>query len=276
MSQHRERLQAVKQEHLGATHIFDMGHLLDVNHHTYIGSDVGLRLVREAHDLQRRLGLFLPHPRTSFINRVEKPGVAWSIYVAYAQQDNDFILTYQFLYNSRPKRWSWLGMSMIDRHTPHAPPAPATERPELRATVILDTALVPGQRHEDVAVGTLLESAMLLLQKGDTVIVEPAPWWPAGEPAKPKAYETRNPSVSVVHVNTPRLIVRPPRDDDGSGEKRRPHFVRAYLSRHGDKIRMTRSFVRPRGSNPSIVSKVIKIDLPPLEGEKNHAIKQDG
>lgn len=266
MARYREKLRSIRQEHLGASHIFDLHHLLDINHHAYIGNDVGLTLAREAHSLQRTIGLFLPHPQTSLIVRVEKPGSGWSIFLIYAQEQNDLVQMHLFLHYSRPtKRWAWLGTSVVDRHTPHVPPTPPNEQPQFRATVVVDTGLIPNQRHEDVAVGNPLKAIMLLLQKSDTIIVEPAPWWPADAPAKPKAYETQNPSVSVVRVNTPRIIVQPPRSDDGSGAQVRPHHVRSHLRRRGNKIIQVRAHSKPRNLAAKAVPKAVKIDTP-LDG----------
>jgi hypothetical protein len=258
MLRYRERMP--RQEHLGASHVFDLGHLLDINHHSYIGNDVGLALVQEAHSLQRTIGLFLPHPQTSLIVRVEKPESGWSVYVIYAQELDDLIQMNLFVHYSQPtKKWAWVGTSVIDRHAPHVPPTPPNEQPQFRATIVIDTDLVPNQRHEDVIVGNPLKAIMLLLQKSDTIIVEPAPWWSVDEPAKPKAFETANPSVSIVRVNTPRIIVRPPRSDDGSGAKVRPHDRRAHLVRRGRKI-IWRKESKVNGGAEAAVAKVVKID----------------
>jgi hypothetical protein len=261
MTQYREQVQSVRQDHLGDSHVYDLDHLLDVNHIAFIGNDVGIELVLEAHDLQRTVGLFLPQPRTIFIFRVRK-SEGWTIYVLYSQEQDGIIMTHLFLYNSNPKGWSWVGMSAIDRHTPHVPPA-VGKYPRFSATVVVDTGMVPARREEDAAVGNLLIGIMVLLKKSDVVVITPAPWWPANAPAKPKAFETPNPSVSVVRVNTPRLLVRPPRDDDGSGAEVRPHHVRSHLRRRGNKVIQVRAHAKPRNRAPGTpVAKVVKIDEP--------------
>lgn len=132
------------------------------------------------------------------------------------------------------------------------------------ASIISDES-IDGTRSEFMQGQVLdpLAAIMLLLQKSDTVVVEPAPWWPANEPepVKPKAFQTPNPSIAIVRVNTPRILVRPTRDDDGSGQTIRGHNVRSHLRRRGRKVIQVRAHTR-NGGPGAVVTKAVKIDKP--------------
>lgn len=255
LHRHSSVLEQIKQQDIGTAHVYDTGHLLDVDHPDYISVSEGYALLEKARELQcGEIGLFMPHPKTSFIWRSQDAVQGWGIYVNYAEEQRHFIQTSTFFRTERTS-WFWLGGCTIWRQAER-------NDDQIAASLI----------HDDIAESDIKEvqqsllsdplvAAMLLLEKSDTIEVEPAPWWPADEPAKPKAYETRNPSVSVVRVNTPRIIVRPPRDNDGSGAKVRPHDVRSHLRRRGNKIIQVRAHTRNGGAS-AIVPKVVQIDKP--------------
>ncbi len=99
----------------------------------------------------------------------------------------------------------------------------------------------------------------LLSEKSDTVWVKPAPWVHV-ENVQLKSYERPPPSVSVVYVNTKRIL-HPPISDDGSGLTLRPHDRAGHWRRHGNK----RIEVRPckvNGGAPEPVPKVAKLQSP--------------
>jgi hypothetical protein len=261
LGRYERLLTVIRQDEVGASHVYDTGHLLDVDHQDYIQVPKGYALIAEARNLQTSMGLFMPHPEVSFVCRVHQPGEGWGVYVHYAQEQSNTILIHSFFHTPKllPKvAWLWMGASYIPRNAQGGAPN------EIACSKLVynETNGEDVKERTQTLISNPLIATMLLLQKGDTVIVEPAPWWPANEPAKPKAFETANPSVSIVRVNTPRIIVRPPRDDNGSGTTLRPHTVRSHLRRRGNRIIQVRSFTKPRNTTPSAVPKVVKIDTP--------------
>lgn len=116
------------------------------------------------------------------------------------------------------------------------------------------------QRNAAAALsGAVIADLLMLNSKGDAVIVEPATWVldTSGKPLK--AFQKPNPSVSIVKVNTARIL-RPPVDiDDGSGATVRPHDRRSHLRRRGNRITQVRAS-KIHGGSPTPVIKMVQVD----------------
>jgi hypothetical protein len=72
----------------------------------------------------------------------------------------------------------------------------------------------------------VLASISLINRKGDAVVMDPAISVPIL--GKPKAYETANPSVSIMRVNTARILRTGPSEPAGAtvaSHERRAHWV---------------------------------------------------
>lgn len=97
----------------------------------------------------------------------------------------------------------------------------------------------------------------LLRSKREVIVVEPAPFeWVQGA-GKPKAFQRPNPSVSIVRVNTPRLIrLAPP---EPTGATVRPHDRRGHTRTVGNrKITVRESKIH--GGAPFPTAKIVKLD----------------
>ena len=254
LRRHERLLMQVTQEHVGASHVYVIGHLLDASDPAYISTEVRIRLLDEARKMQLTSKLLMPHEKTCFISG-ETNIEDWHLCVHYAEEQTDKILNYTFLY--RNQRWFWIGKSEIWRHD---------SRPNQHLNMSIHGDMIFDEtrhfrRQEDILIGIPMISALLLLQKHDVVVREPAPWWPGNEPSKLNVFQTPNPSVSLVRINTSRMIIRPPCDDDGSGCTLRPHDRRSHLRRRGGKIIMVRE-AKIHGGSGAAVAKVVKIANP--------------
>lgn len=242
--QHHQLLWDIRQSDVAKFHVYDMGRLFDTTHVDFI-TDLGANdLIARSNALQANFGLFLPHERTVFIARKFLTAIGtWIIIVWLAQQTDDTFLIHHFSHWGNIP-WTWAGTSEIWRRK--------------AACKSIITNLNEDQKEMRFSNGQFLISNFLLNLKGGVVTVTPALWSLNNAPAQPKAFHIPNPSVSVVKVNTTRIIVQPARADDGSGATQRPHTRRAHLRRRGNKIIQVRESKIHGGASPTI--KVVKID----------------
>lgn len=105
----------------------------------------------------------------------------------------------------------------------------------------------------------ILPAFALLAEKTEVVWTEPAVYT-IDENVKLKNYQRPPPSVSIVHLNTHRIL-HSPIDDDGTGGTVRPHDRRAHLRRRGRKIIQVRE-CKIHGGAPIPVPKVAKLENP--------------
>ena len=102
----------------------------------------------------------------------------------------------------------------------------------------------------------ILPAFALLAEKADVVWTTPAPYT-IDENVKLRNYHRIPPSVSIVHLNTHRIL-HGPIDDDGTGGTVRPHDRRSHLRRRGRKIIQVRE-CKVKGGAPEPVAKVSKL-----------------
>jgi hypothetical protein len=98
-----------------------------------------------------------------------------------------------------------------------------------------------------------------LHRKGDTVTYEPAACEWLDQPVERlKAFQKPNPSVSIVNVNTDRIL-RPPQDEIPTGATVRPHDRRAHYRRVGRKLIQIKA-TKIHGGAPTPTAKVVKLE----------------
>jgi hypothetical protein len=244
--QYQHLINKVSERDLAEGHVYDLSYLFDPGHTSYVTSPIGELLFQESKNLlESNIGLFTPHDRTLLIGRWHTaPG---AIQVSILLQSADTIIVHMFFRYFNESEWCWVCANDIQRYQ-------STNAIKGFSPYKADSEFLKSLLPTTFAVLALIN------RKGDAVVVDPAPWELADEPAKPKSFEIRNPSVSVVHVNTPRLL-RPAADDDGSSGTVRPHDRRAHLRRRGRKIIQVRAS-KIHGGAPSPTAKVVKLDEP--------------
>jgi hypothetical protein len=165
-------------------------------------------------------------------------------------QTPSHIVMNSFLYSVRLAKWVWCSELKIPRFSETLCDLAGYEASQPDATKVAH-----GYRQEAL---TMLG---LLNRKDDVVVAEPADWTldTSGKPLK--AFQKPNPSVSIVKVNTNRVLHPPPDVDDGSGASVRPHDRRSHLRRRGRKIIQVCAS-KIHGGAPSPTIKVVKLEQP--------------
>jgi hypothetical protein len=218
-------------ERLAAAHVFYFAGLLDTNSDDHLAWPQIKQLLNEADELRAGVGLFLPFPRTVFI---EANGAADMLSVFYLEQTETELCAQSFNYFPTDEHWMWIGTLALKRQDA------IIQSPKdngIRA-MIWPRGFPPNNAagRNPVTEHTALciwAGLALLNRKGDTVILAPAESIAADGPAKPKAFEIANPRVAVVRVGAPRILQTAPSEPTGATV--RPHDRREHLRRVGNR-----------------------------------------
>ena len=226
-------------------HVFDTEYLFDPQHPDYISTATHKALFAEGRDLMHRGLLCLPFPHSLFIRRQAERGGKPGCFVIHYMRRNeiigkgmDNIMALCLVYETGAHSRGWFLAGLI-----------AVDDRQSKADGFTDDLAAKN------ALFASLSSLALLNRKGDTVVVEPAESIEINEPTKPKAFEIANPSVSIVRVNTKRILQTAPSEPTGATV--RPHDRRAHLRRVGNRIIKVRDS-KIHGGVPSPTAKVVK------------------
>jgi hypothetical protein len=235
LEQESKFLLTFNESEVGKYHVYDFGHLFDATHPDFLSDDL-LEIIKSRADiLYKTAGLFMPHQFCSFILRSNRDT---AIYLYLVRQEASDLIADAFQYSPKTSLWVWFGRVVKERSTSHAQITGDTEN----------------MRHH--LIDSPISCSIVLTLKSDAIEVEPAQWYYATEPAKPKAFQTKHPSVSTVRVNTNRIF-REPSDSGPTGVKYRGSDVRSHERRVGNKVIIVREHTR-NGGSPKPTMKVVK------------------
>jgi hypothetical protein len=199
---------------IGDAHVYDTARLWDFGHSDALTWEQRNLLGNEWLDHPH---LFLPHPVTVFLTRFSGDSRDGAhLFGLVLTQASTELTIWAFAYDITKSSWEIVGVTGIGERFSYE-----------------ENILYHGIRH---AAGIAAATLGLLNRKTDVVLVEPAEWITADDASlRLKAFQTPI-GLNTIKVNTPRLLLTRPRDDDGSGAVLRPHDRRAHERRRGSKI----------------------------------------
>jgi hypothetical protein len=241
---------------LAQAHVFDFGHLLDAQHADCLSTEAA-KMVNEASRDRGIEGLLLPFPRTAFlfrnlVHRTFVRGIAGFFRVLVLLEQVGGIVVHQFyraLGDVVRDDWGWAGSMQFDRDENNL------------GFFGFDMSYANQESERVQFVNTVWTSVGLLNTTFEGAVgVDAAD--PGPRKLAPRAFETLQPSIGVVHVNKP-LVIRKREASQTCGRKMPGHDRRQHkrtYKKSGKTIIVPAIKVNGGANGPMV--KRIKIDQP--------------
>lgn len=234
---HRDSSHAIR--YIRDSHIFDFSNIL-------MKEDVR-ELSRKGLEMRMSIGLMPPHPKSAFIFRNNRE----ILIAGVTQFKRELSVTALFWDNSYYRWENPYYLQFDDAFTP-----PTGHR---LFSIIPEELQTLREKSDSFFVNFVLSGFALLSLKSDTIWRENAQWVHV-EGTKSKGHRRPPPSVSIIHLNTHRIL-HPPIDDDGSGGTVRPHDRKAHRRTRGNRMTWVKE-AKIHGGAPEPVPKVAKLQNP--------------
>jgi hypothetical protein len=244
------------KEPLAQAHVLDFGHLLDAQHGDCLSTEAG-KMVNEASRDRGIEGLLLPFPRTAFlfrnlVHRTFVRGVAGFFQVLVLLEQVGGIVVHQFyreLGDVARDDWGWAGSMQFDR-----------DENNLKF-LGFDVSHANQEALRMGLVNTVWTSVGLINTTFEGAVrIDAADTGP--RKLTPRAFETLQPSIGVVHVNKP-LVIRKRGGSQTCGWKMPGHDRRQHkrtYKKSGQTIIVPAIKVNGGANGPMV--KRVKIDQP--------------
>jgi hypothetical protein len=244
------------KEPLAQAHALDFGHLLDAQHGDCLSTEAG-KMVNEASRDRGIEGLLLPFPRTAFlfrnlVHRTFVRGVAGFFQVLVLLEQVGGIVVHQFyrvLGDVVRDDWGWAGSVQFDRDENHL------------KFLGFDMSHANQESKRVQFINTVWTSVGLLNTAFEGAVrVDAAD--PGPRKLTPRAFNTLQPSIGVVHVNKP-LVIRKREGRQTCGWKMPGHDRRQHkrtYKKSGKTVIVPAIKVNGGANGPMV--KRVKIDQP--------------